>query len=46
MVRRITGKGQWQGIKRLGTNGNKITIVNEIANALAKTISKHSASSD
>ena len=46
MIRRITGKGQWQGIKQLETNGNKITNINEIANTLEKTISKHSESSN
>jgi len=42
----ITGKGQWQGIKQLETNGNKITNINEISNTLAKIIFKHSASSN
>ena len=46
MVRRITGKGQWQGIKQLGTNGNKTTNINEITNTLTNTISNQSASSN
>jgi len=47
MVRRITGKGQWEGIKQLETNGNKITNIVESGNTLGKnTISKHSASSN
>jgi len=46
LVKRIIGKEKWQGIKQLETNGNKITNINEVANILAKTISKHSASSN
>ena len=44
MVRRITGKGQWQGINQLEINDNKITNINKIVNTLAKTISKQSSS--
>jgi hypothetical protein len=46
IIRRITGKGQWQGIKQLETNCYKITNINKIVNTLAKTISNHSGSSN
>ena len=46
MIRKITGKGQSNGIKQLVKDGQTITNIKQISNTLADTLPSNSSSTN